>query len=426
MKKIITVVAFFVVALLSFTLMSCDRNGSVYYLNFKPEVDEAWQDLAEKYTEETGIKVTVVTAAEGKYEETLTSEMNKSSAPTLFQVNGPVGYTVWKEYCLDLKDSAVYKELISDDYAIKVGDGIFGIAYVYEGYGLIVNKTLLKQAGYELTDIKGINNLTEIAKDITARKDALGFGAFTSAALDGSSSWRFSGHLTNLPLFYEFDANNVIEQPSTIKGTYIPNYKNIWDLYVNNTYSVAPSALTNATMDQSRAEFINKKAVFYQNGTWEYGSISAVLKDEEIGYLPIYMGIDDKNQGLCSGTENFWAVNKLASKEDQEATLDFLNWVATSEEGTNSLALDMGFVAPFKKAKKANNILYKYIDDSIASGKKNVAWKFTYTPNTDTWRTGVTDALAAYSANQTTANWENVVKAMVDGWKTQYDLSHQK
>ena len=232
--------------------------------------------------------------------------------------------------------------------------------------------------------------------------------------------------MTNLPLFYEFDEDNIIAQPGTIKGKYIPNFKNIWDLYVNNTYSVAPSALTSATMDQSRAEFIGKKAVFYQNGTWEYGSISEVLTDEEIGYLPIYMGIDDKNQGLCSGTENFWAVNKLASKEDQEATLDFLNWVATSEEGTKSLADEMGFVAPFKKAKKADNVLYKHIDDAIASGKKNVAWKFTYTPNTDTWRKGVTDALAAYSANPTTANWENVVKAMVNGWKTQYDLSHQK
>ena len=426
MKRIIKVVAVFVVAMLSFTLMSCDRNGSVYYLNFKPEADEAWQNLAKKYTEETGVKVTVVTAAEGKYEETLTSEMNKSSAPTLFQVNGPVGYTVWKEYCLDLSDSDVYKELLSDDYAIKVDDGVFGIAYVYEGYGIIVNKTLLKQAGYELTDIKGIDKLTEIAEDITARKSNLGFGAFTSAALDGSSSWRFSGHLTNLPLFYEFDEDKVVAQPGTIKGKYIPNFKNIWDLYVNNTYSVTPSALTSATMDQSRAEFLNKKAVFYQNGTWEYAEISKVLRDEEIGYMPIYMGINDEVQGLCSGTENYWSVNKLASKADQKATLDFLYWVATSEEGTKALADDMGFVAPFKKAKKTDNVLYKHIDDMIAAGKKNVAWKFTYTPNTDTWRTGVVDALAAYSADPTTAKWDAVTKAMVDGWKTQYDLSHQK
>ncbi len=76
--------------------------GKVYYLNFKPEQDEAWQDLAKKYTEETGVPVTVVTAASGQYETTLMSEMAKSDAPTLFQVNGPVGLANWKDYCYDL------------------------------------------------------------------------------------------------------------------------------------------------------------------------------------------------------------------------------------------------------------------------------------------------------------------------------------
>lgn len=424
MKRIITAVIVLVLGLV--VLTGCKKKATVYYLNFKPEADSAWQKLADKYEEETGITVNVVTAAEGKYEETLTSEMNKSSAPTLFQISGLVGYDVWKEYCLDLKDTDVYKELTSDDYAIKVNNGVYGIAYVYEGYGLITNKTLLKQAGYNFEDIKNFEDLKKVADDITSRKDTLGFGAFTSAALDGSSSWRFSGHLTNLPLFYEFTRDKVTTQPREIKGTYMNNFKNIWDLYINNTYNVEPSALTSATMDQSRAEFTDKKAVFYQNGTWEYGSINKVLKDEEIGYLPIYMGVDDAKQGLCSGTENFWAVNKLADERDIEATLEFLNWVATSEEGTSALANDMGFVAPFKKAKKTNNVLYKYIDDSIANNKTNVAWLFTFTPNTENWRKGVVDALAQYSKNDSNDNWTLVNKAMVEGWTKQYDLSHQK
>lgn len=424
MKKIITAVMILVVALV--VLTGCKKNATVYYLNFKPEADTAWQALAKEYEKQTGIKVNVVTAAEGKYEETLTSEMNKSSAPTLFQISGLVGYDVWKEYCLDLKDTDIYKQLISDDYAIKVDSGIYGIAYVYEGYGIITNKTLLKEAGYEFSDINSFAKLKEVSEEITSRRDELKFGAFTSPGLDGSSSWRFSGHLTNLPLFYEFNADKVVSQPRTIKGTYINNFKNIWDLYVNNTYSVKPNELTSSTMDESRAEFLSKKAVFYQNGTWEYGAINKALKDEEIGYLPIYMGVDDANQGLCSGTENYWAVNKLANKKDIEATLDFMNWVATSEEGTKSLANDMGFVAPFKNAKKTNNVLYKYIDETIANNKTNIAWMFTFTPNTETWRNGVVDSLAQYSQDQTESKWELVRKAMVEGWTKQYDLSHQK
>ncbi len=423
MKKILL---FLMLIITVVTLSSCDRKRGVYYLNFKPEADKAWIDLAKKYTEATGVKVTIVTAAEGRYEETLTTEMNKSSAPTLFQISGPVAYDTWKDYCLDLKDSEIYKELISDDYAVKVNDGVYGIAYVYEGYGLITNKTLLKEAGYEYDEVNSLEKLKEVATFITSRKSELGFGAFSSSGLDGSSNWRFSGHLTNLPIFYEFKEDKIISQPATIKGTYVDNMKDIWDLYINNTYIVKPTALTSSTMDSSRSEFLNKKAVFYQNGTWEYTQVSTVLKDEEIGFLPIYMGVDDENQGLCSGTENYWAVNKEASKSDIEETLKFIYWVATSEEGLKALAVDMGFVAPFKKAIKTNNVLYDYIDISNENGKTNINWLFTYTPNTEIWRTAVVDSLALYSANQTEENWMKVKKSMVDGWAEQYKLSHQK
>lgn len=422
-KKLLLIISMLTTSII---LVSCDRNRGVYYLNFKPEADQAWINLAKKYTEETGINVTVLTAAEGRYEETLTSEMNKSSAPTLFQISGPVAYYTWKDFCLDLSDSEVYKELTSDDYAIKVDNGIYGIAYVYEGYGLITNKTLLETAGFKYEDITSLAKLKAVADSITIRKNELGFGAFSSSGLDGSSNWRFSGHLTNIPLYYEFIEDKIVTQPATIKGTYIDNMKSLWDLYINNTYTVKPSALTNSTIDSSRSEFLQKHAVFYQNGTWEYSAVSAVLKDEEIGFLPMYLGVDDKNQGLSSGTENYWAVNKQASKKDQQDTLDFLKWVTTSETGLKALALDMGYVSPFKKALKTNNVLYDYVDKSIESGKTNINWLFTYTPNTEAWRNGVVDSLAVYSATQNSENWNKVKRAMVNGWEEQYKLSHQQ
>lgn len=423
MKKILLFIMLLTILL---SLSSCDRSRGVYYLNFKPEADKAWINLAKKYQDETGVKVTVVTASEGRYEETLTSEMNKSSAPTLFQISGPVAYETWKDYCLDLKDTAIYKELISDDYAIKVNDGVYGIAYVYEGYGLITNKTLLTKAGFNYDDITSLAKLKEVAKSITERKSELGFGAFSSSGLDGSSNWRFSGHLTNLPIFYEFTEDKIVSQPETIKGTYVDNMKEIWDLYINNTFTVKPTSLTGVTMDSSRGEFTGKKAVFYQNGTWEYGQIKTVLKDEEIGFLPIYMGIDDERQGLCSGTENYWAVNKEANSKDIEETIKFLEWVVTSEAGLKALAVDMGYVAPFKKAIKTDNILYDYIDKANELGKTNINWLFTYTPNTEAWRNGVVDSLALYSADPTNDSWKKVRSSIVDGWAEQYRLSHQK
>lgn len=420
MKKVLSIVMVLAMVLCLFAGCAKEEVGSVYYLNFKPEQDAAWQTLAKAYTEETGVEVKVVTAAEGTYEETLTAEIDKDAAPTLFQVSGTVGLESWKDYCLDLADSEVYAELTSDDFALKEGDAVYGVAYVYEGYGIIVNTKLLAEAGYKVEDIKSYAKLKEVAEDITARKDDLGFAAFASAGLASSSSWRFSGHLANMPLYYEFEEDGVTSQPATIKGTYLENFKNIWDLYINNS-TIDPTTLTSEQNDAA-AEFKAGKAVFYQNGTWEYSNVADV-GDENLGYLPIYVGVKDENQGLCCGTENYWAVNSEASKADQKATLDFLKWVVTSEKGTTALAEDMGFVSPFKKAKDVDNVLCNIMNQYVADGCYNVSWAFNYTPNVDTWRAGVVDAMAAYSAG--TGEWDAVKTAFVDGWAEQYTLSKQ-
>lgn len=420
MKKVLSIVMVLAMVLCLFAGCAKEEVGSVYYLNFKPEQDAAWQTLAKAYTEETGVEVKVVTAAEGTYEETLTAEIDKDAAPTLFQVSGTIGLESWKDYCLDLADSEVYAELTSDDFALKEGDAVYGVAYVYEGYGIIVNTKLLAEAGYKVEDIKSYAKLKEVAEDITARKDDLGFAAFASAGLAPSSSWRFSGHLANMPLYYEFEEDGVTSQPATIKGTYLENFKNIWDLYINNS-TIDPTTLTSEQNDAA-AEFKAGKAVFYQNGTWEYSNIASV-GDENLGYLPIYVGVKDENQGLCCGTENYWAVNSEASKADQKATLDFLKWVVTSEKGTTALAEDMGFVSPFKKAKDVDNVLCNIMNQYVADGCYNVSWAFNYTPNVDTWRAGVVDAMAAYSAGK--GEWDAVKTAFVDGWAEQYTRSKQ-
>lgn len=234
-----------------------EAKGTVYYLNFKPEADAQWQELADIYTEKTGVKVNVVTAAANQYETTLKSEMGKSEAPTLFQVNGPVGLASWKDYCYDLKDSEIAKQITSDDFLLKDGDAVDGIGYAIESYGIIYNKNLLKKAGYTQDDIKNFDDLKKVAEDITKRSKDLGFSAFTSAGMDGSSDWRFKTHLANLPIYYEYQQDN-IENTDAIKGTYLDNYRNIWDLYVNNS-TTSPKQLSTKTGDDAVAEFVTEK-----------------------------------------------------------------------------------------------------------------------------------------------------------------------
>ena len=398
--------------------------GSVYYLNFKPEQDQQWQDLAKAYTEETGVPVTVVTAASGNYETTLMSEMGKSGAPTLFQVNGPVGLANWKDYCYDLSGSDIYGQLTSDNYALKEGDTVYGVAYVIESYGLITNKTLLEKAGYTIDDIKSFADLKKVAEDITARSSELGFAAFTSAGMDGSSDWRFKTHLANLPIYFEYQTDG-ISSTDAIKGTYLDNYRDIWDLYINNS-TCDPAELSAKTGDDSRNEFLAGDAVFFQNGSWEYGNLTGEdgYTDDDLAMIPIYIGVgDEANQGLCTGTENYWCVNNQADEADIQATLDFINWCVTSELGTKSMADDMGFVIPFKGAQESPNLFVKQDTAYTAEGKTPVSWNFTTMPSEE-WKNGLGQALTAYAADQTDANWDAVVSAFVDGWATEYQLAN--
>ncbi len=403
------------------------EGGSVYFLNFKPEADQAWQDLAKQYTEDTGVEVKIVTAASGTYSDTLISEMGKSEAPTLFQCGNAQGLLDWDEYCLDLSTTGLLDEMTTTDFNLTNADGVVkAMGYCYEAFGIIVNKALLKEAGYEISEISDFESLKTIAEDIHNRAAELGFDAFASAGLDDSSSWRFSGHLANMPLYYEFRDDEITAQPETIKGTYLDNYRSIWDLYINNS-SVNPAELTTATGDMSQAEFGTGKAVFWQQGTWEYSNLIGEtynMNAEDLQMIPIYCGVEGETEAaLCSGTENCWAINAKASEEDIQATIDFVKWVVTSDEGTTMMAEQFGPI-PFKNAKTPENVFFADANALIAEGKYTVTWAFNHTPNVDSWRAGVVTALAAYSKDQTDANWQKVVDAFVSGWAIEYQTQN--
>ena len=362
-------------------------SGKVYYLNFKPEQADQWVELAKEYTDETGVQVDVQTAASGTYESQLKSEMAKDEAPTLFQVNGPVGLATWKNYCYDLSDSDVYKDVESDDYILKDGDAVDGIAYVIETYGLIYNKALLNKY-FELPDasIKSIDDLNNfqalktVAEEIQAHKDDLGVeGAFTSAGMDSSSDWRFKTHLANLPIYYEYKADG-IDSTDAIKGTYLDNYKQIWDLYLNNS-TCEPSMISSKTGDDAASEF-------------------------------------------ALGSENYWCVNKNASEEDIQATLDFMKWVVESDEGRDMLANEMGFVTPFTTFSDylPDNPLVKANAEYTEAGKTPVSWNFTTMPS-ENWKNNLGGALLNYA--QGTGAWDSVQTAFVDGWAEEYAAANE-
>ncbi len=382
--------------------------GSVYWLNFKPESDEALQNIAKLYTEKTGVEVKVVTAAAGTYNDTLTSEMDKDEAPTMFVVGNSAAVNTWGEFCYDLTGTDVFNELNTDAYILKDAAGkVCSIGYCYECYGIMVNKALLAEAGYAV-------------EDITARKDELGFAAFTAADMDSSSSWRFTGHVANLEYYWEsVDAPEAWTAcPAELTGAYMDNYRNLMDLmFANGT--VARTDLATGGHDAT-AEFKAGKAVFHPQGNWEWASLSEVFAADDLAMIPYYSGVaGEENVGLNCGTENYWAVNAMASEEDIKATLDFMYWLVTDAEAS-ALAVGTFGVMPYKQAVASANPFLAMANDMAAAGKANMWWATNYQPDVDNYRAALVSALNDYNADPTDAKWEAVETAFVAGWATCY------
>lgn len=423
--------------LLAFALVGCGsakkETGSVYYLNFKPEVADVWEEIASTYTEETGVEVKVITAASGTYEQVLQSEIAKRDAPTLFQINGPIGYESWSEFCLDLKDTDLYNHLLDKSLAVETEDGVFGIPYVVEGYGIIYNQSIMnkyfalpdKAVSISSTDeITSYDLLKAVVEDMTLHKEQLGIeGVFASTSLASGEDWRWQTHLMNMPIYYEF-ADKDVSDLDEIDFTYADNFKNIFDLYVNNS-TTELSQLGSKTVNDSMEEFALGKAAMVQNGNWAWSQISAVsgnvVSEDDVKFLPIYIGVDgEESQGICIGTENYFSVNSWASEEDQKATIDFVEWLFTSDIGKDYVTNKLGFISPFDTfdddEQPTDPLAQQVIEAMADESRQSVAWNFTAFPG-QLFKDQFGADLLAYVKGEMT--WSDVVTDVKTQWKEQ-------
>ncbi len=413
----------------------------IYYLNFKPEIAEVYEAIAADYEAETGIKVKVVTAASGTYEQTLKSEVAKSDPPTIFQINGPVGYEAWKDYCADLSGTDLFAALSDQSLAVKSGDGVYGIPYVVEGYGIIYNNAImdkyftLADKATTYTSMAEVNNfaaLKAVTEDMTAHLDALGIeGVFASTSLSAGEQWRWQTHLANMPLFYEFKDNTAFDSTvlaglaaNEIEFKYAENFKNIFDLYTNNSAS-AKGLLGSKTVNDSMAEFALGQVAMVQNGNWAWSQISGVegnvVQSEDIKFLPIYTGIaGEESQGLCVGTENYFAINSKVSEAKQKASIDFITWLFSSDTGKDYVTNKLGFIAPFTTfsddEKPSDPLAREVLAWMEKDGISSVGWTFAAFPSEE-FKNYFGDALLEYVQNGKT--WEEVVTIVKDSWKSE-------
>ncbi len=424
------------VLLIGCLFSSCGKDEGIYFFNFKPEIAEEYEEVAKAYEKETGIPIRVVTAASGTYEQTLKSEIAKKNAPVIFQINGPVGYAAWKDYCLDLSGTQLYEHLTDKSLAISDGKGVYGIPYVVEGYGIIYNEEITdkyfaltgRNNSYSsMEDITSFTALKTVVEDMTAKKSVLGIdGVFASTSLKSGEDWRWQTHLANVPVYYEFLDNNVdLTKPSSyanVSFSYADNYRNLFDLYLNNS-TTDPKLLGSKQVSDSMAEFALGKCAMVQNGNWAYGQISGVegntVEADNVKFLPLYMGVsEEESQGICVGTENYFAINKNAPADKQQKAIAFLEWLFTSETGKTFVTEKLDFIAPFDtfdEEDRPTDPLARQVSEWLEKEDVyNIPWQFTVFPGAN-FKNDFGAALLQYAQGNKT--WNDVKQLFVNRWK---------
>ena len=425
------------------TLAACSNGSSsgsengVYLLNFKPEAEEALKTIASAYKDKTGVEVKIVTAASGTYQQTLQTEVAKSNPPTIFNINGPVGLVTWKDYALDLSGTEFVKALTDTSMALTDESGVvYGSPLGIEGYGLIYNAAILNKyfalEGAKATsvdEIKGFAKLKEVVEDMQARKADLGIeGAFACTSLASGEDWRWQTHLANYPVFYEFRDKGVTDAKE-VDLTYSDNYKQIFDLYLNNS-TVAPSAAAAKTVTDSMADFALGKCAFVQNGNWAWSQISEVegntVAEGDIHFMPIYIGVNgEEKSGIALGTENYLAVNSQVSETAQKASIDFLTWLLTGEGAKMLVDNSVVSVSPYPAFSELTpaDPLGKEVAAAITNKDLTpVKWVFPTFPSQD-FKDQLGQHLAQYASGS--EDWAKVKDFFVTTWASEKKASKE-
>ena len=316
--------------------------------------------------------------------------------------------------------------MLGDTLKVYDANGkVCALTTTYECFGIIVNTELLEKAGYSRDYITDFDTLKEVAEDVHSRSYQLGFDAFSSSGMDDASSWRITGHLINVAYYWESVDNPQawVICPSEIKGTYMGNFKQLYDLIVVNS-ATNRRDLANGGFDAAQ-EFYSDKALFYLGGNWDWSYLEAMgMKAENLTMIPYYSGVSgEENVGLNVVPTCYWCVNANASRADQKATLDFLYWLVTDTEAS-TIAVGAFGVMPFESAQDPANPFLQQSNAYLSEGRENMWMQSLYQPNVEAYRATAVSALNAYNANPTDANWDMVVTAFVDGWAVQYSAAY--
>ncbi|UOQ44823.1 ABC transporter substrate-binding protein [Halobacillus salinarum] len=336
---------------------------SITIFQSKVEISDQLEELAKKYTDETGVKVEIWGTTGDDYFSQLQIKLNSEQGPSIFTLGNEREAEKLKSYLYDMSDRDYVKN-IAPNMALKQGDKLVGIPYGVEGFGLVYNKDLVSPE-----DVKDYDSFVSTMKKLK--------GEDVNPISLSQEAFFLIGHMSNYPFALQDDYKSYIDKLSAgdVSMADTEEFQE-FGKFMEAIKTYAPNPM-DVTYDEEMGDFATGKTAMVHQGNWSYGMLSDYDVDFDIGMMPFPLMGNDK---LAVGVGGNWAVNGNKSEEEIKAANDFLEWLHTSETGKKYIVEKFGFI-PAMTNIEANDLdpLSQAVLDASNSGE-TIPWAINYYP----------------------------------------------
>lgn len=322
-----------------------DDKVSITIFNSKMEIQSQFEEMAEKYAEDNGINVEVYYTND-TVSAHLATKYSSGAPYTLAMVDAKDIYSLAKDHAIDMSDQEWVK---NTNYAIGIDDQINGFPMSVEARGLIYNADAIEAITGETFNPEDYKTLDSFKELIEQLKE----GGMETPTGIMKEDWSLGGHFLSQVSEEQPDVEEFITKLHEGEADLINNEKfnslmDFFDVMKENNY--AKDSAIAAEREVTEMMLAEGEIAFMYGGNWDWSVINAYDYTENMGMMPIPQNTDDgTNEKLVGGGSKYFMIDSsdTTTDEQRQAALDFLEWLADSEEGQKFITEDCALVPAF-------------------------------------------------------------------------------
>lgn len=322
-----------------------DDKVSITIFNSKMEIQSQFEEMAEKYAEDNGINIEVYYSNDTVAAH-LATKYSSGYPYTLAMVDAKDVYSLAKDHAIDMSDQEWVK---NTNYAIGIDDQINGFPMCVEARGLIYNADAIEAITGETFNPEDYKTLDSFKELIEQLKE----GGMETPTGIMKEDWSLGGHFLSQVSEEQPDVEEFITKLHEGEADLINDEKfnslmDFFDVMMENNY--AKDSAIAAEREVTEMMLAEGEIAFMYGGNWDWSVINAYDYTENMGMMPIPQNTDDgTNEKLVGGGSKYFMIDSsdATTDEQRQAALDFLEWLADSEEGQKFITEDCALVPAF-------------------------------------------------------------------------------